>query len=167
MSCVYILGREYYKHFIYNNKTLIYEFCYFVFGAHAVVCVTCACAVFSTSRQFYSTESEKLPTKKNKTPPTPTSINVWTILCIKRCSLWVDVAYLFIFGNFVVSFCRIFQNYLFGLLNFILIKYTCHLFFKSVHNLFYSFTECLFDFYGNYIELLFGVYVVFTLRSIY
>lgn len=76
MSCVYILGREYYKHFIYNNKTLIYEFCYFVFGAHAVVCVTCACAVFSTSRQFYSTESEKLPTKKKKhRPPLPPSMS--------------------------------------------------------------------------------------------
>ena len=23
MSCVYILGREYYKHFIYNNKTFM------------------------------------------------------------------------------------------------------------------------------------------------
>ena len=34
---------------------------------------------------------------EKKTPPTSTSINFWTILCIKRCSLWVDVAYLFKF----------------------------------------------------------------------
>lgn len=131
-----------------------------------MVCVNCACAVFSTSRHFYSIQSEKLLTKKKHRPPLPPSISeqFYVLSVVHFEWMWLIFSS---FGNFVVSFCRIFQNYPFGLPYFVLIKYTCHLFFKSANNLFYFFTECLFDFYGNYIESLLGVYVVCTLRSIY
>ena len=104
--------------------------------------------------------------RKKHRPPLPPSISeqFYVLSVVHFEWMWLIFSS---FGNFVVSFCRIFQNYLFGLPYFVLIKYTCHLFFKSANNLFYSFTECLFDFYGNYIESLLGVYVVCTLRSIY